>query len=406
MNERSLALRYYAFRVTNSAGFFVPVAVVVLLDKGFGMQFVLLSYAVLSFASVAVEIPTGYVGDWLGRRGSLLLGSGGRALVMIAYPLASSATAFLALHVFWATARAFRSGTADAWLYELLADNGDTDDFARVESRGSSLLLATSAVTAIAGSLLYGVQPVLPFFANAALAAAGIPLLFTLPRVQVDGTDDVFTVGDAVGVLRAQTRRPEIRWLVAFAGVFFALFAVTKLYEQPALQAVGVPVEGLGVLYAAFKLTSAAAASTAGWLEDTLGARDVFALMPPVYGVLYASIWVAPVLVVPVLFLNRGGRIAARPIRNQYLNDRLGDVGRATVLSGASMVLALGGGIARLVVGAGVSETALQVLPVIGVVLMAVAGLLWLATSPVRERAPTPGGEAADCPGEAAAAGD
>jgi hypothetical protein len=40
-----------------------------------------------------------------------------------------------------------------------------------------------------------------------------------------------------------------------------------------------------------------------------------------------------------------------RPVRTQYLNDRLDDVGRVTVLSGASTVLALVGGVARLVAG-------------------------------------------------------
>lgn len=403
MDARSLVQRYYAFRVTNSAGFFVPVSDVVPLDKGFGIDFVMLVYTVLSLAGVAAEIPTGYVGDWLGRRGSLTLATVGRVLVMAAYPLASSAAGFLALHVFWATARAFRSGTADAWLYELLEDHAETDDFARVDSRGRSLLLATSAATAIAGSLLYAVQPGLPFYANAALAAAGLPLLYALPAVSASGREDVFTVRDAVSVLRVQTKRPEIRWLVAFAGIFFGLFAVTKLYEQPALQAVGVPVEGLGVLYAGFKLVSTGASSTAGWLEERLGARGVFALMPPVYGVLYAGIWLAPVLAVPALFLNRGGRIVARPIRNHYLNDRLGDVGRATVLPGASMVLALGGSLTRFVVGIGVNAPAIEVLPAFGVLLAAAAGLLWVSTSPVR-----PVGQSAEAanPAEAPAAGD
>jgi predicted MFS family arabinose efflux permease len=392
-NDRGLVYRYYAFQATNAAGFFVPVTTVVLLDKGFDLSFVLLSYAVLSLASVASEIPTGYVGDRLGRRGSLAAATVGRVGVYLAYPFAESAAAFLALHVAWAAARAFRSGTADAWLYELLDERFDSDEFAAVRSKGSSLLLATSAVTAVAGSVLYTLDPAFPFVANAALATLALPLLWTFPTV--GGGVEVFTVGEAASVLRAQVGRPEVRWLVAYAALFSGLFAVTKTYEQPALEAVGVPVAGLGVLYAGFKLVSAGAAATAGPLQDKLGARGVFALLPVVLGAAYAAILVVPEAAVLALFLNRGSRVATRPIRNQYLNDRLGDVGRATVLSGAAMVLAVGSGVARTVTAVAASGGPLAVLPAAGLVVAGLAALLWVAASPVRSESVADAGSAA-----------
>jgi MFS family permease len=44
------------------------------------------------------------------------------------------------------------------------------------------------------------------------------------------------------------------------------------------------------------------------------------------------------------------------PLRNKYLNDRLEEIGRATVLSGAQMVLTLGTSTASLIGGV-VAET-------------------------------------------------
>jgi len=387
---RWLLLRYYAFRATNSSGFYLPIAIIFLQDEGFGLAFVGLAYAVFSFAQVAAEVPSGYLGDLLGRRATLALGAALRVLTLLAYPFAGTAAAFLALHVLWAGGWAFRSGTQDAWLYELLAARFDADEFARVEGRGSTVLLTTSAAAAIAGGVLYGIDPALPFLANAALAALGIPLVYTFPRFETAGDDgDRFTVRDAVDTLRLQTGRPEVRWLVAYAALFGALFSVARTFEQPALDAVGVPVTGLGVLYAGFKLTSAGAAATAGWLEDRLGTRRVFALLAPVYGVAFAAVAVVPALVVPVLFLNRGIKVVTRPIRNQYLNDRLADVGRATVLSGASLALSLAAGTAKLVAGWGAGLLGpLSFLPLAGVVAATAGGLLWVATAPVRPRTP------------------
>lgn len=393
MADRTLIWRYYAFRATNSAGFYLPVAIV-FLEAKFDLAFVGLAYAVFSFGMVVAEIPTGYVGDWLGRKGSLAAGVVFRVGVLAAYPFLATRPAYLALHIAWAAGWAFRSGTVDAWLYELLADCCDEDEYARVEGRGSTVVLATSAVAAILGGLLYSVGPALPFVVNAGLQLLGLPILYTFPAVANDLSDDeVFTVREALTMLRVQAERPSVRWMVAYLSVFAALFSVTRTFEQPALDAVGVPLAGFGVLYAAFKLVSAGVASTAGWFDDTLGARGVFGLLVPVYGLAFAIIAVVPVAVVPVLFLNRGLARVTRPIRNQYLNDRLEDVGRATVLSGVSMVISLAAGTAKLLAGP-VAESVGPVafLPWVGVGLATAGALLWLATSPVRDGGRTVGG--------------
>jgi len=405
---RWTTLAYYAYRATNSAGFYVPVAVVFLTDRGFGLDFVGLSYAVFAVATVAAEIPTGYLGDRIGRRGSLAVGVVVRTLVLGAYPLVDGAAAYLVLHILWATGRTFKSGTVDAWLYELLAAHDATDAYATVESRGSSVLLVTSAATAIAGGLLYGLDPALPFLANAGLAALGLPVLAVAPTGSVGPGDAArdestpetdadaatpsstsFTVGDALAVLRAQVRRPAVRWLVVYLALFYAVFGVTRIYEQPALEVVGVSTAALGVLYAAFKLVSAGAAAAVGPVERHLGIRYALAGLIPAYGLAYAALAVAPALVVPVLFLNRGLQVASRPLRNKYLNDRLADVGRATVLSGAAMAMALASAGARLLAAAVVGWTGVVGLLAAAGAVAALAGVVvWVVASPVRDLVP------------------
>jgi hypothetical protein len=64
-SPRGLIPRYYRFRVTNTSGFFLPVAMVILRDRGYGLAFIGLAYAVYAVAVLLVEVPSGYVGDWL-----------------------------------------------------------------------------------------------------------------------------------------------------------------------------------------------------------------------------------------------------------------------------------------------------------------------------------------------------
>ncbi|WP_435333815.1 MFS transporter [Haloarchaeobius sp. TZWWS8] len=395
---RGTVRRYYAYHCTNAYGFYLPVSVLYLLEvHGFGLAEIGAIKATFSFALVAAEIPTGYLGDRLGRRASLALGNALSALSLAAYVFLDSPVEYMLLNVVWATGWAFRSGTGDAWLYELLASHGEPGEFSRVRGRASTALLATSAVTALAAGFLATVDWAIPFFANAALATLGVPLLATLPRVdsssvdeELDGreapSEETFGVGDAVRTLRLQLGRPEVRWLVVFAALFAGLYGITRTFEQPAAAAVGVPLPAFGVLYACFKVVSATTATTTGWVHDRLGTSGVFLATMAVLASVYASALLVPVLVVPLLFVNRAGKTLLDPVRNQYLNDRLGDVGRATVLSGASMVLSVVSGAASL--GGGWLAEALgpvQAIGVAGVGAMLAAGVLWVAVSPVRE---------------------
>jgi MFS family permease len=344
---------------------------------------------------VLSELPTGYLGDRLGRRAALALGNTVVVAVMLGFTVADSSLDFVAVYAFWAVGWTFRTGTVDAWLYELLARRDADDEYARISGRSDSTVLVVSAVAALTAGLLYTVDPAAPFVANAALASLGVPLLFTIPETRgseadagADGERGAaghLGVREAVGVLRAQLSRPAIRWVVAYAALFNLAFSVTRVFEQPAMRAVGVPVAGLGVLYAGFKLVSAAAAGVAGPIEDRLGTHGVLLLMVPVVGVAYASFAVVPLLLLPALFVRRGLQRITRPVRNGYVNDHISGVGRATVLSGVSMVLTLVSGAAN-VLGGRVAATVgpVQFLAATGVGVAVLAGLLWVATDPVR----------------------
>ena len=396
MNEgRRVVWRYYAYLATTAYGFYLPVGLLYL-QREFGYAVVGLTQGVFAFALLLAEIPTGYLGDRIGRRASLAVGNALSAGALGVFVFLDSPFEYVLLYVVWAVGWAFRSGTEQAWLYELLQSRGEDDEYARVSGRGSTVVLLTSAVTAAAAGVLVTYGWGVPLFANAALSAVGIPLVLSLPAVSgegdVDSDAEVFRVRDAVHTLRLQVARPEIRWVVAYVALFHVLFAVTRPYESPIAEQVGVPVAALGLLFAGFKLVSAGAASTAGWFRDNLGTRRVFLLLIPVYGLAYASVAVLPALVVPVFFLNRSVKKVVRPLRDQYLNDRLEDVGRATVLSGASMVLSLASGTANLVSGSLVEALGpFRFLAAAGVAIAGLGGLLWLAVSPVRSEAePSP----------------
>lgn len=384
MSYRRTIWIYYAYKTTTSYGFYAPFSTIYMLHQGYGLDVVGLSQSAFLFTMVAGEIPAGYFADRVGRRPSLALGNALSAIALGMYPFVDSTGSWIALFGLWGVGWSFHSAIGDAWLYDLLEDRYDVSEFARTSGRGETAVLVTSAGAALGAAFLYTVEPGLPFLANAALAAAGIPLLLALPATH-GGAENALSVHEVIEVLRVEVRRPEVKWVVVYAALFNVLFSMTRWLEQPSVEAVGLPVAGLGMLYAAFKLVSAAATATTGWLQERLGAKWFFALLTPVCGLAYASIAVVPVLVVPVLFMRRALDRVSGPIRNQYINDRLAGDGRATVLSGVAMAMNLASGVSNAVVGQIAEATGpLVFLPWAGIVIALTAGVLWLWTSPVR----------------------
>lgn len=385
MDRRTRTLwTYYLYKATTSYGFYLPFSTIYLVQQGYGLDVIGLAQSAFLFAMVAAEIPAGYVADRIDRRTTLAAGNALSTVSLGAYPFVGSATGWIVVYGLWGLGAACHSAIGEAWLYDLLAQRTDESSFARTSGRGATVELTVSAASAIAASLLYGLDPSLPFLANAVLSAAGIPLLLTLPATR-NGAETVISISETLHALKLQLHRSEVRWLVAYAALFNVLFSVTRWLEQPALDAVGIPVMSFGLLYAGFKLVTAGATSTTGLLQEHLGPRRFFLLLLPVCGVAYAMVHFLPLFVVPVLLLRRALDRVSRPIRNQYLNDRLDSVGRATILSGVSMALHLASGAGNAVFGQVAEATGAMVfLPVAGVGVVVVAGLLWLATDPVR----------------------
>ncbi|UTF52582.1 MFS transporter [Natronosalvus rutilus] len=355
--------RYYLFQATDSVGFIWPVFTLFLLWKDLTFAQIGTLGAVSALLVVVLEVPTGYVADRLGRRNALAIGMAAMTLSIAGFVVADSFLSFLVLYAVWSVSLAFQSGTADAWLYETLRakdDEGTEADFTRIRGRGGSVHQWVSAVTMIGGGFLYAIEPTYPFLASAALNGAGVAVVLTMPKnAQFDGTSET-NVADSPGVLEtlSMLRRlfagPSFRVFVPLVALFFALVNVADTYIQPitvdvlndaspvSTLAGSLPEEAaLGFLYAGFAVLAAITSYHAETVRSLVGLRTALLTVPVVTAATVLAPAVVPVLAIPVFFGMKGARALYEPLVNQYLNDRSASVGRATVLSAASMGYAL-----------------------------------------------------------------
>jgi MFS family permease len=400
----AFVLKYYLYRATAAVGFTAPIWYLYLKVTTGSYALAAAANAVWWTSLILFEIPTGYVGDRIGHRRALILGTVVRSVATAAMALAGSFLAVAAVFVVWAVSSTLRSGTTDAWLYDLLGDRLDESQFARVRGRGGTVAAVTSAATALAGGYIAEGSMADAYLATGAVVALGLPVLLSFPTADDGEGDDEFTVLDAIPVLREQFSRPPLRSFVLLVALYSGVHWGVNFFVQPLTVELGFSRSLLGWMWAAFTLLGGVVSYFSGAIKRRIGVRRWFRITPLALGLAFLAVAAVPLLAIPTFFLMRAIRGAALPLANQFVNDHAGDVGRATVLSAAGMVYNLV--TVPFELGAGALADVLGPVWTIGLfggVLVVGAALLLVVGRPF-ERA---GGGAAGAPaGEDPAAGD
>jgi len=386
-NPRGVLRRYYLFRAMAAVGFISPIFALFVLRGLSYPEYGTLS-AVYSLVLVGGEIPTGYLGDRVGRRDTLVASKVAMALSLLGFLVVDSFASYVVVYVVWGLGMALTSGTGAAWLYETLREGLGEDQFTTVRGKGNAIARWSAAVTTIIGAVLYGLDPTYPFVAAGVLMLAGAAVVATLPRTvafdadsesaaggRAEGPDDP-AAREALGLLRDRLLRPPLRSFVLFVALLFGVVGAGNGYIQPAAVAVvgdlsfdSVPVvggltaavtsgggflgigerlelsaaAGLGPLYASFAAVAAAISYCAGAVESRLGLRRTLVVVSLVVAGTFAVPLAVPIAAAGTFYVSQSVQHLLRPMVQQYVNDRTGDAGRATVLSAVSM----GFGLAR-----------------------------------------------------------
>jgi MFS family permease len=113
--------------------------------------------AVLLMSSVVLEVPTGVVSDWVGRKGTLVAGALAMLGAVCAYAAADGLAALLLGACLEGLSQALFSGNNDALLMDTLTEVGREGEFAEMTGRIRSAQQAGAALTAGLGGVIAAV---------------------------------------------------------------------------------------------------------------------------------------------------------------------------------------------------------------------------------------------------------
>jgi MFS family permease len=382
-------LTYYLYQATVTFGFFWPVFTVFLLDSGLNFTQITLLNSISAVFIVIGEVPTGYIGDRIGRRDSLIISSALFSVSIFGFLVAQTFLEFVFLWIVWSFATTFQSGSDDAWLYDTLKEQSEENRYTHVRGRGGSVNMWVTAGTSLIAGVLYTIQPTLPFLAGGMLLGLGVPVLLSLPRNPQHADDtETFTVIDALPVLRKRLSEPPLRSFILYIALFLGITSVIDNFIQPiVIDAIGLSVTTLGPIYAGFSIMAAITSYYAGSIEDVLTTRWAVVAIPLVMGFVLCMPLLLPAVALPAFFLMKSSRTVISPIASGYINTHTESVGRATILSAASMVYALvrvplqpfGGAIADL-------TSPLRAVVILGGIFLSGAIVIHLWEAPINEK--------------------
>lgn len=298
------------------------------------------------FWNFLLEIPTGTVADFLGRRVSLMLGSivgAVGALVYVSYP---HFAVFLGAEIIFALSYTLLSGADEALVYDSLTEIDEADTSKKVLARLEQFKLAGIMVGAAAGGFIakaLGLRMPLVLQAIPMTIAFFIGLSLKEPPVSREKPALSFgaykkLLGDGVRFFRGS----RILKVLTLDMVVVNAFAwIILWFYQALLQKSGVDIIYFGFVHTGMTIIEIMVLQNVIRMEKWLGSkkRVLFfsAFITGVFFIVLGFTTYTPLVIAGIL-ISAGYGLTRGPLISNYLNKYIPSDKRATVLSTTSML--------------------------------------------------------------------
>lgn len=310
----------------------------------------ILLMAIYDVVVVALEVPSGYLSDVIGRRVTLVLASAAGALGCVFLFLGGPFVMFLVGQSLQGVSKSLQSGTDSALLYDTLAALGREDEVAAQETKAFRFRFAALGLSAVSGGLLAQVS--LPAVYLATAVSLALATLFTFVMREPPANPDAPPVQAPVAQMATvlgRLRDPVLLWIFVGAVATYTMSHVPFVFGQPyverALATIGAEAGtpmALGALVAGMMLLSLVASLIAPWLRRVAGLAGCFlvglALQVGLIGVLALAIHPGIAL---LMILRMVPNAFIQPYQMEAIQPRLRSGYRATYLSVQNQMAAL-----------------------------------------------------------------
>lgn len=348
--------RFFCYALLTSCLFSRGVFMLYLTHKGLTVAQVGLYQMLVQLSMFLLEVPTGSVGDKVGKVHSLQIGTLLLLLHCVFMMALQQPAALVALGFLEGMGYTFSSGSDDALFYELLKKNHQEQDYLQLNARLKSAQSILTGATISAGAFIvswsweavYGITAL----------CLGSALLVLTPLREPAISKPLPTVGGkgAFSRLRQRILYPNLTaFLLCVIGFSFmdGISGSYYNYNQIIFQQAQIPVALIGIFFSANYFAASAAYLFATWLSRWLSKRIILSCMIALQGALFASLAFTrqPVLFVAFAFICCLTPEVVYILADSIIQTYIASEYRATILSAVSMLRSLMSAVSYSVLG-------------------------------------------------------
>lgn len=266
--QRNIRSLFWA-RLFGSVTFLEPVLVLFYLHRGISEQQIFFALLSFSLTMLVAEVPTGAFADRYGPKASFLVGGLLQLLSTVALLFAFQPALIFLSRSLAGLSATFFSGAEEALIYESLKESGEEEKMDEVAGKINSGAFIASLITVVFGAFIARDLTEAQFSILILMTAAGglLQLVFLLfvrnPAAFAKFRDNPLVhVRQGMAILRAT---PDLLKLFANYSIVFIPTYIFTAFDQPMLTGAGMPVAGLGIVYAAAHLLSTILSRNVGW---------------------------------------------------------------------------------------------------------------------------------------------
>lgn len=327
-----------------------------------------------------LEVPTGTVADFFGRKTSLALGGVFGAMAAIVYVSVPDLGVFMVAEVLSAIAVTLHSGADEALAYDSLAELGETTRAKSVIARMQSAALSGIMLGSLLGGFVahaWGLRAPLASHVIPSLIASMIALtLFEPARGATQKAQGYLSVLKS-GMSFVRHHRIVLALGIELAVIHGLVRTIIWLY-QPLIGEDGMPIAYYGFVHSAAAVGQMLLLHNVTALERVARSRRGLLIASAIVcgvgfiGLAFASHLVVTVALIVLVFTFGMTRA---PLYTTYIHHYVPSENRATVMSALSMLRMLATVIVGLIVGVMADWSMTVTLVSIGIVLIVVAAV-------------------------------
>jgi MFS family permease len=292
-----MIFRFSLYGFLKNQRYFEPFLFLAFLEKGLDFTQIGLLIAVRELTTNLLEIPSGAVADVFGRRLSMILSFVAYVVAFCLFGFATGIWLLVAGMVLYGVGEAFRSGTHKAMIFAWLRREGRQDERVRVYGYTRSWSKYGSAVSVLLAApiVLFSDSYEWIFFAAIPPYLLNVVNFLGYPKALDESEGAERSIAEVLRhtgrTLRDSVRVSRLRRLLLESMGFGGVFAATKDYLQPVLEALALTLavswidsEGwsatqraallVGLVYFVLHLLSGAASRRSHRVSDAAGGED------------------------------------------------------------------------------------------------------------------------------------